>query len=194
MPTNKQTAEIPQLPDISRLSKVPAEVHFGVVCDFGVEILRYYTASNSLPNIQVALSTAARKFRVLNKTADAGSTDESENEYTFRNRLRSRVEPYAFQADKGWKDSNSLDRARNFCKNVGSQLWYNYIIKKNFEQSSWPESRVNLCALGMESLGLTFAFPHSVPKASLPLLWARGKVTAYSTSLNWLPLFPNADS
>ena len=99
-PTNRRQ-KVPQLPDISRLSKVPAEVHFGVVCDFGVEILRYYTASNSLPNIQVALSTAARKFRVLNKTADAGSTDESENEYTFRNRLRSRVEPYAFQADQG---------------------------------------------------------------------------------------------
>lgn len=184
--------KVARLADPTLLSRVSTQVHFGVVCDFGEAMLRRYLDSNALPNIQIAVSAAARKLRVLHGPPPADAV-EGEGDDAFRARLRSRVIPFAFQDDKGWKDAASRLRARTFCENLGAQLWRNYITKKNFDLSAWPEDRIKLCALGMEGLGLTFAFPHSVPKASLPLLWARGKVTAYGTSLDWIPLFPNAD-
>ena len=114
---------------------------------------------------------------------------------SFLDQLRSRVIPFAFQDDKGWKDGASLGRARVFSEQVGEQLWRSYIVKrKNFDPGSWPAERMRLCALGMEGLGLTFAFPHSVPKASLPLFWARGQVTFGGISLDWVPLLPDADN
>jgi hypothetical protein len=188
-----RSQKVPKLDDPSLLSQLPTQMHFGVVCDFGVAMLRRYTASNGLPNIQIAVSAAARKFRVLSESLPTEAVQLEEDDDAFKGRLRSRVVPFAFQEDKGWKDADSLLRARSFCEQVGAQLWRNYIQKKHFDLGAWPDARIQLCALGMEGLGLTFAFPHSVPKASLPLLWAGGKITAYGTSLEWVPLFPNAD-
>lgn len=185
--------KVRMLADPALLSRAPTQVHFGVVCDFGESMLRHYTASNALPNIQIAVSAAARKIRVLyGSPAIDGAIAEYDAD-AFRTRLRSRVVPFAFQHDKGWKDDDSLLRAKTFCQNVGAQLWRTYITNKAFDLTGWPDERIECCALGMDGLGLTFAFPHSVPKASLPLLWARGKVTAYSTTVDWIPLFPNAD-
>jgi hypothetical protein len=193
-----RSQKVPRLTDPSVLSQVSAQVHFAVVCDFGEAILRRYMASNSLPNIQIAVGGAARKVRVLYGKADLLPTpDESKlshDDETFRSRLRSRVVPFAFQDDKGWRDEASRLRAQTFCANVGEQLWRSYIEKKKFDLGAWPGDRIQRCALGMEGLGLTFAFPHSVPKASLPVLWARGRVTLDGRSIDWLPLLPNADT
>jgi hypothetical protein len=193
-----RSQKVPRLPDPSVLSQVSAQVHFAVVCDYGEAILRRYMASNSLPNIQIAVGGAARKVRVLDGKADLLPTpDESKlthDDETFRAQLRSRVVPFAFQSERGWRDEASRLRAQIFCANVGEQLWRSYIEKKNFDLGAWPGDRIQRCALGMEGLGLTFAFPHSVPKASLPVLWARGRVTLDGQSIDWLPLLPNADS
>jgi len=191
-PTGR-SQKVPKLPDPAQLSRVPIQAHFGAVCDFGDAMLRHYMGSNALPNIQIAVSAAARRIRVLHGPPPADSEHVVDDDGAFRARLRSRVVPFAFQYDKGWKDEGSRLRARSFCEDVGMQLWRNYITKKNFDPGAWPEDRIRRSALGMEGLGLTFAFPHSVPKATLPLLWARGKVTTHATSVEWLPLFPNAD-
>lgn len=188
-----RSQKVPKLSDPTLLSRISTQVHFGVVCDFGEAILRRYMASNALPNIQIAVSAAARKLRVLHMQPGTAMAQVEDDDSKFLARLRSRVVPFAFQDDKGWKDAESLRRAKAFCETIGEQLWRSYIGKKNFNLASWPEERIKLCALGMEGLGLTFAFPHSVPKASLPLLWARGRVTAHGMSLDWIPLFPNAD-
>ena len=194
-----RSQKVPRLTDPSVLSQVSAQVHFAVVCDFGEAILRRYMALNSLPNIQIAVGGAARKVRVLYGKPDLlPAPDESklthDDDEAFRAQLRSRVVPFAFQDDKGWRDAASRLRAQTFCANVGEQLWRSYIPKKNFDLVAWPGDRIQRCALGMEGLGLTFAFPHSVPKASLPVLWARGRVTLDGRSIDWIPLLPNADS
>ena len=185
--------KVPKLDDPTLLSRAPTQVHFGAVCDFGEAIVRHYTAKNGLPNIQIAVSAAARKFRVL-QLPSLQANGQSGDDETFRRDLRSRVIPHAFQDDKEWKNAEVRDRARGFCETVGAQLWLSYIAKKNFDQQCWPDERIKRCALGMESLGLAFAFPHSVPKASLPIFWARGTVTVDDVSLDWVPLFPNADN
>ncbi len=193
-----RSQKVPQLADPTLLSRVSTQIQFGVVCDFGEVMLRRYMALNSLPNIQITVSPAARKVRVLYGVSSVplslDGTPLDIDEETFRAGLRSRVIPFAFQDDKGWKDANSLHRAKMFCERVGEQLWRSYIMKKGFDLSAWPSERISRCALGMEGLALTFAFPHSVPKASLPVLWARGRVTLEGTSLDWTPLLTNADT
>jgi hypothetical protein len=190
--------KVPVLPDPSKLSRVPIRLHFGAVCDFGEAMLREYLAANSLPNVQVVVA-AAKKIRVLfghhalNLPSEVTECDPPDQKLV-RDHLLSRVVPFAFQDDKGWRSSASQLRARTFCEVVGEQLWRSYIAKKKFDVARWPEGRIKLCALGMEGLGLTFAFPHSVPKATLPLFWARGTVTLDGTSVDWVPLFPNADT
>ncbi len=197
---NGRTDKVPRLPDPNAFSRVPIRLHFGAVCDFGEARLRQYAASHSLPNVQVIVSAAAKTLRVLSEAASSNPPNNLNghglpDDKTFRDQLRSRVVPFAFQDDKGWKSPASRSRARAFCENVGEQLWRSYITKKkDFDAASWPEERIKRCALGMEGLGLTFAFPHSVPRASLPLFWARGRVTLAGTTLNWVPLFPDADS
>ncbi len=191
-----RSQKVPQLKDPTVLSRVPAQVHFGVVADFGEAMLRRYMAANSLPNIQIVVSGAARKIRVLSSEFDVLPSPDGAtlaDEAAFGSQLRSRVIPFVFQGDKGWKDLAARDRARTFCENVGEQLWRSYLAKKNFNMTDWPDDRVRRCALGMEGLGLAFAFPHSVPKASLPLLWASGTVTLNGVSVNWIPLLPSAD-
>jgi hypothetical protein len=194
-----RTQKVPKLPDPNILSTVPIRLHFSVVCDYGEAVLRQYLAANSLPNVQVIVSAAAKTIRVLRGehfsvppggSAQAGVRDPR----TCEDELRSRIVPFAFQEDKGWKSPAARDRAMAFCENIGEQLWRSYITKKQFDSASWPDERIKRCALGMEGLGLTFAFPHSVPKATLPLFWGRGKVSLGGVSLDWCPLFPNADT
>jgi len=188
---SNRAQKVRKLSDPSVLSRISAQVYFAAVCDFGEAMLRHYTTSRSLPNIQIGVSAAARKLRVLQPMEPQNGPVL--DDHAFRAQLRSRVVPFAFQNDKGWKGADSMLRAKSFCETIGSQLWKSYIGKKGFDLEAWPDDRIKLCALGMEGLGLTFAFPHSVPKASLPVFWARGRVEAYSSSLEWIPLFPDAD-
>jgi hypothetical protein len=190
-----RSEKVPKLNDPALLSQVRLQIQFGVICDFGERILRKYLASNALNNVQIN-SSAARTMRVLLKSDGPHLSNEElsqMDDVTFRDELRTRVVPFAFQDRQGWKDEPARDRAQSFCENVGEQLWRAYIEKKQFGSSSWPDDRIKLCALGMEGLGLTVAFPHSVPKATLPVFWATGRVTFNGKSIDWMPLLPNSD-
>ena len=90
-----RSQKVPRLTDPNVLSRVSSQVQFGVVCDFGEAVLRRYMASNSLPNIQIAVSGAARKIRVLRgKPDDLAFPDQPEltedDDEMFR-RLYSRI-------------------------------------------------------------------------------------------------------
>jgi len=152
---------------------------------------------HSLPNIQVKISAAAKKICVLRAQhpvmASADLYDPASKESRLQG-LRSRVIPFAFQEDKGWKTESARNRAMRFCEEIGKQLWTNYLRGKKFDLDRWSDERIAQCSLGMEGLGLTFAFPHSVPKATLPLFWARGRVTFQECSIDWIPLLPHGDT
>ncbi len=186
--------KVERLSDPSILAKLPVTLQFGVVCDFGEAILRQYLSANELPNVQVAVPAAARRFRVLLGSPASEPVDSDQQDIgAYVARIQPRVVPYAFQDSKGWRNDEKLGRARGFCQTVGEQLWRNYINRKGWSGSSWPEERIKLCGLGMDGLGLTFAFPHSVPKATLPLFWARGPVSFGNDCVEWEPLFPSSD-
>jgi hypothetical protein len=189
--------KVAKLTDPSLLSRVPTQLHFGAICDFGERVVRRYMALNRLPNVQVSTGAAVRKFRVLvapRPEVSASLLDLSDAE--FQEHLYQQSVPYAFQSDKGWPDERSRQRAMRFCQQVGAQLWDRFIRRKfgdTFDANRWPPGRVERCGLGMDGLGLAFAFPHSVPRATLPVFWAEGEVTIDGARLNWTPLFPNFD-
>lgn len=95
----------------------------------------------------------------------------------------------AFQDLDIWKTEDRVTRAIAFCKEIGQQLFQSYLDSMDYK---WEPEKVRRCALGMYGIGMAFAFAHSVPKVTLPLIWAGGKVQFQTKSINWIPLFPNA--
>jgi hypothetical protein len=100
----------------------------------------------------------------------------------------------AFSNRELWGDGVERSKAIAFCRDVGFQLYREYLRSKTEVDgwAEWPEDRIREYALGTRSLGLSIAFAHSVPKASLPLFWAFGKVklksrTRRKVAVSWQP-------
>jgi hypothetical protein len=100
----------------------------------------------------------------------------------------SHIEKMAFRGT--WSSEARRQEAEAFCGEVGQQLFQGYHDRKKWD---WPKKRIETSRFGMHGLGLNLAFWHSVPKASLPLLWAGGEVKSHGSTVNWVPLFPNSE-
>ena len=85
---------------------------------------------------------------------------------------------------------------RKFCADVGRQLLVNYVRHmvdhKGWDWVHWNATKLDKGATGYHGLALTHAFAHSVPKATLPLLWFGGRVKYGGREIVWHPLFANA--
>ncbi|MCC7537525.1 MAG: hypothetical protein IT379_14975 [Deltaproteobacteria bacterium] len=100
------------------------------------------------------------------------------------------VVPLAFRPAV-WKDDVNLrTRAMDMCRSVGEQLIRAFVRTKGW---SWSDRRIADAALGAWRQGLLVVFAHSVPKETLPLLWARGEVKWGRRRLQWKPLLPCAE-
>lgn len=97
------------------------------------------------------------------------------------------LERVAFRGS--WKKESQRIELEKFCRVVGTQLFAEYLRQKGW---TWPQRKIAVSALGMHGLGLNLAFSHSVPKASLPLLWSSGTVVFDGSKIEWRPLFSNA--
>ena len=97
------------------------------------------------------------------------------------------LERVAFRG--AWKKESQRIELEKFCREIGGQLFAEYLRQKGW---IWPEQKIGASSLGMHGLGLNLAFSHSVPKASLPLLWASGTVKFDGSTIEWRPLFCNA--
>lgn len=89
-----------------------------------------------------------------------------------------------------WRNESQRSQAEAFCRDAGRQLFAEYLRRKNWQ---WDPKKISVASFGMHGLGLNLAFSHSVPKASLPLLWAEGKVEIRGAKVDWNPLFANAE-
>lgn len=183
----------PALSDLSRLDELEFTLVFGVATDYGLACLDLFLRENGLTNIkaiaceELSVTGGAEVSAVFTAS---GSTTEG------LRRLgppASLIKPGAFSATALTASQEAGMKA--FCTDVGQQLFGNYIEimkKRRPDYKDWPPEKLKQCSLGMCGFGMTFAFAHSVPKASLPLLWAEGTVTWNGTTvLNWKPLFPN---
>ncbi|WP_122572335.1 phosphoribosyltransferase-like protein [Pseudomonas viridiflava] len=191
-----RTAKTEALRDAALLSGVSLTLVYGVTTDYGVSMVSRYLQEQGLTNITIhgAESLGLTSEELLNNIAEPGfcveqlrkhGPDPAEITPFFYNH-------FASHADKGL--------AIEFCKAVGRQLFDHYLADRKTtleaEQPGvwkpWDDMKREKCCFGMNGLGLTHAFSHSVPKATLPLLWYRGTVEWAGYTVEWVPLFENA--
>jgi len=180
------------------------QFRFGVRTEFGTKILRDFFDEQGLSKC-IEVSNRGRQIEVL--TDEGKEAFESigfwneEDGYKLIANPKKYMKLPAFSNQEIWgANPQRKQEAIEFCQTVGYQLFKNYLSRKagNAGWNPWSEARVRECALGMRSLGLALAFAHSVPKASLPLFWAKGPVmlrsrTRRKITLNWEPLFINVN-
>lgn len=181
----------PPLADKALLASRSITLLFPVATSFGVARLESFLRENDLANIEVS-HCAPGFLEVLSPAGHEALLSGTIYDTTMRNcpadpDLHFLRPP--FQHTSAWKTPEHAARALALCKEIGSQLFQNYLKEAD---RNWPAAKVQRCALGMYGMGLTFAFTHSIPKATLPLFWAGGKVKFEGKTLNWVPLFPNA--
>ncbi len=105
------------------------------------------------------------------------------------------MEPYAFATlTEHGLDPLKAKQMKSFCGEVGYQLLGHYLdgMRTSHGWGSWAVEKQKNAATGMHGLGLTHAFGHSIPKASLPLYWGAGEVTYNGKRVIWRPLLPNS--
>lgn len=183
----------PVLSDLSKLPELEFTLVFGVATDYGLACLDLFLREQGITNIK---AIAGQTISVTGGQ-DVCAVFTASGETTAN--LRSvgppggLIKPTAF-SDTALTAPQEAEM-RQFCEAVGRQLFVNYneIMKsRRADYRTWPSDKLDRCSLGMWGFGLTFAFAHSVPKASLPLLWAKGAVTwSTATVPDWKPLFPN---
>ena len=183
----------PALTDLSRFNELDFTLVFGVATDYGLARLNLFLQENSISNIKAIAgqTMSVTGGRDIGATFTAtGATTDGLRRHGPPDGL---IQPAVFSAT-ALTAAQEADM-KTFCADVGRQLFVNYnqIMKgRRADYKDWPSDKLDRCSLGMWGFGLTFAFAHSVPKASLPLLWAEGKVTwGNATVSNWAPLFPN---
>lgn len=78
-----------------------------------------------------------------------------------------------------WASADERNELKSFCEKVGYEL-----LEERSVQKSWSEERRLESRLGYGDFQRLIAFPYSVPKSTLTLLWAS------SSDRKWKPLFP----
>lgn len=183
----------PALSDLSRIGELEFTLVFGVATDYGLACLRLFLREREISNIQAI----AGETVTVTGGADVSACFDASG--TTTDQLRrlgppdGLIKPAVFLATALTAPQEA--EMKSFCTTVGRQLFDNYIQimkSRRSDYKDWPPDKLDRCSLGMWSFGMAFSFAHSVPKASLPLLWAEGKVTWNGATIpNWRPLFPN---
>ncbi|OOE10957.1 hypothetical protein BSR09_06695 [Stutzerimonas degradans] len=181
------------LKDPDLLREVSLTLVFGMSTDYGEAMVRRYLQDEGLNNISVF---SASPLELASPTLLANIADPAFPIDGLRANgpLAGDIHPFLINSLSSALTPEQCECARSFCSSIGRQLWVNYVtqmgILKGWEM--WPDEKLDNCALGMHGLGLAHAFGHSVPKASLPLLWGSGPVQWGGKTIEWKPLFKNA--
>lgn len=165
---------------------------YGIGTDYGQAMVRRYLADEGLSNIQIycgGLVPVATQG-LLESIGDSGFDVLALRESgpalgNITPHLEACLAPFT---------PMQRSEAIAFCRLIGKQLLRNYLSNQVQTKgwNMWAEERLEKCSLGMHGLGLAHAFGHSVPKATIPLLWGQGQVTWNGKTINWVPLFRNA--
>lgn len=182
----------PPLTDRSALANRQITLLFPVATSLGLARLEGFLGEKGLTNVQVSPCTPGF-LDVLTPLGKAAWQNGTFLDTAIRNCPAdpdSHLIRLPFENLAIWKTKERVRRALDFCKNIGCQLLQMYLDRVSYR---WEKAKVQRCSLGMYGMGLAFAFSHSVPKSTLPLFWSHGKVTFRGRTIDWVPLFPNAE-
>jgi hypothetical protein len=182
-----------KLNDPGLLQQVQFRLAYGIGTDYGQAVVRRALSDRGLENFQIACAEVIKVAHpsLLDLLADpTAKLDEVFDAGPESNLLR----PYVFESLRasGMPDAE-VRQVVGFCQDVGGQLFNSYLQTMCITRgwSPWPVHKSNRAATGMHGLALAHAFGHSIPKASLPLFWAAGRVEFRGKSVTWQPLLPN---
>jgi hypothetical protein len=193
----KKREKVKPLKDPSAFRSCNVVLHFAVTCDYGSQMLSLFLKRQQLANVQ--LSKPNDFFEVLSasgkKLLSAELDSSDPNELWAKGLPDGAVIPWIFGDANHNFWGKKLDRAHLVTQHLGEQLFTRYLERQSAQSgwTMWPQDKIRKCALGMWGLGLAFAFPHSIPKATLPVFWSYGKVDIEGKTLEWRPLFENAE-
>lgn len=190
-PGREKTAPLKQ-PEL--LARADLTFIYGIATDYGIAVVKRFCRDKGLENIKVMSAQtllvapanlldglACGKFD-LAKMREAGPAEHA-------------LVPHIVTAlGLSGMAAENIDIAREFCTSVGRQLFEHYLQAMVMTRSwtMWSQEKLAQASLGMHGLGLTQAFAHSIPKATLPLFWASGDVLYNGRRLRWKPLFVNS--
>lgn len=181
------------LSDPTKINGVSLTLAFGMSTDYGEAMVKRYLNDAGLGNISLF---SANTLRLASSQLLANIADPTFKIEDLRKNgpTASEVSPFFLEGLEGVCSPDECGLVRDFCTKIGRQLLVNYLddmhTRKGWDM--WANQRLDNCSLGMHGLGLAHAFGHSVPKASLPLLWGGGTVEWDGKKTNWNPLFKNA--
>lgn len=181
------------LKDPAQLADVEIVFAYGVATDYGTAMVEHYLREKGLSTVRIE---AARKIEV----APADVLEKLKAGTANFNEWREKgpeggINPHFFSslAARGI-GAVKIQAAKLFCAAVGRQLFEQYLAEQATlrKWDPWAADKLDRASLGMHGLGMTQAFAHSVPKATLPLLWRNGRVNFNNRTVDWVPLFKNS--
>lgn len=183
-----------RLNDPELLKTTGVRMVYGVATDYGQALVRRVLTDRGLGHIEVvgAQNVEVAQPQLLAQMADPGF---DMSRLIDAGPPAEQLRPYVFDTlHVGGMPAADVMRLLKFCTAVGLQLFRNYIQQMCDTKgwTMWPDDKLGHAAMGMHGLALAHAFGHSIPKASLPLFWATGKVELNGKSVNWRPLLPNS--
>ena len=184
-----RTPKVPPLDNLQRLQSWNIQACFAVAANWGCETVRQFLDKHGLRNISVFCGDATRVETLTEAGLQALRKDDLYDQDRCVKDQATHVRPGVFHEDAIWGKADKRERAMNFCRHVGFQLFSAYLKQKKW---NWNPARTREAALGARGNALALAFGHSVPKETLPLFWMGGPVTVGRKKLSWEPLFPNA--
>ncbi len=172
---------VAKLQSLERISQRQIEFRFTVSTSLGIQRFKSFLAEHKLDN--ACVTHFPDGFIEVLTSAGQEALDRGVFYHSGISNCPAapdaHLEKVAFRGV--WKNESQRSRVEAFCRDVGRQLFTEYLRRKGYQ---WDQTKIAASSFGMHGLGLNLAFSHSVPKASLPLLWAEGKV-----ELARLPLF-----
>lgn len=183
----------PCLKNPDQLQKVELVLAYGVATDYGAALVSRFLQDKGLKSVRVEAAN-------IIKVAPADVLEELRSGSVDFSSWRESgpaidLLPHVFTSfsSRGIEEAQ-IQIAKQFCATVGGQLFELYIQEQKALHgwTAWPPEKMRRASLGMHGLGMTHAFGHSVPKASLPLLWRGGRIFLDHHAVDWVPLFKNS--
>jgi hypothetical protein len=185
-----RTPKTPALEDAETLKKTLIELRFAVVANWGQIVVERFLVEQGLSNISISTSKNGPLVTMTSAGVEAFKTDTLyDNNRAVRDIERS-VRKVAFDRSDLWGGSDRTLRAIDFLQDrrpsvvrfLSRSAWVDMASEPRRRGSSW---RKRECA----SVGVC---PFD-PKGNAAAFLDGWPVAVGSSSLRWLPLFPNAD-
>lgn len=96
-----------------------------------------------------------------------------------------------FDVPGTWGDQKKAVTAKRILRHIGEQLYREDYARRNDGQQGHGCQWFRQAGLGAGGLALAIALARSIPKSTLPVIWARGTVEYNGASFEWQPLLPH---